>query len=250
MINFNLKEILDDKDMTISKLNELTGISRNSLSLLLNGKSRGIQFDTLEKIVNALNVNIEDLFSQSFNTLKFKVENKKYFFQDKEIEAFLDFKTSKELTNINNTTSYSLKCDFELDNIKYQKIIPYVFSIEFSNENSIYIYIDLYYDNFSDVLKILYSTFGNLKAQHLLVNYITDNILNLEKDKTNIIDINNVNVYTRQYEPRINSVKSLALNNNNLLKESEFNRYINSIENLYGYNVQLDNEIIISKRQH
>ena len=56
MLNFELKKHLKDKDMTISELSEKTGISRNSLGLLINGKSRGVQFETLEKISRVMNV--------------------------------------------------------------------------------------------------------------------------------------------------------------------------------------------------
>ena len=60
MIVFRLKEIMEEKNLKISDLNEQTGISRNSISSLLNGKTRGIQFDTLEKITIALNVDVAE----------------------------------------------------------------------------------------------------------------------------------------------------------------------------------------------
>lgn len=77
MLNFELKKHLKETNMTISELSEKTGISRNSLGLLINGKSRGIQFDTLEKISRIINVEIKDLFSMSFDYLEISAKNKK-----------------------------------------------------------------------------------------------------------------------------------------------------------------------------
>ena len=67
MLHFNLKTYLKNKGITISELSESTGISRNSLGLLVNGKSRGIQFDTLEKISRVIDVDINKLFTLSFD---------------------------------------------------------------------------------------------------------------------------------------------------------------------------------------
>jgi DNA-binding Xre family transcriptional regulator len=77
MIHFNLKKHLKEKDITISELSEKTGISRNSLGLLINGKSRGIQFDTLEKIARIIDIRIEDLFLMSFDTVDLIAFDKK-----------------------------------------------------------------------------------------------------------------------------------------------------------------------------
>lgn len=51
---------MDEKGLSIQDVYEKTGISRNTISLLYNGKSKGIQLSTLNKLVNYL-----DLFSVS-----------------------------------------------------------------------------------------------------------------------------------------------------------------------------------------
>ncbi|MFP3916242.1 helix-turn-helix transcriptional regulator [Lysinibacillus telephonicus] len=61
MIKINLKKILKEKKMTLKELSELTGISTTSLGALANGKSNGIQFNTLEKVLIALEIDIEEL---------------------------------------------------------------------------------------------------------------------------------------------------------------------------------------------
>ncbi|MDW4174553.1 helix-turn-helix transcriptional regulator [Staphylococcus saprophyticus] len=62
---FQLKRILRAKGMNITKLSLITGISRNTISLLVHEKSQGIKFDTLYKIADALDVSIGELFEQS-----------------------------------------------------------------------------------------------------------------------------------------------------------------------------------------
>ncbi|MFJ7890745.1 helix-turn-helix domain-containing protein [Lysinibacillus xylanilyticus] len=61
MFEIKLKEILDKKNMSIAKLHELTGISQNTLGLIANGKNKGIQFETLDKIIDALNIELNDI---------------------------------------------------------------------------------------------------------------------------------------------------------------------------------------------
>lgn len=61
MIRVNIKDILKEKRITMTQLHKETGISQNALSLLANGKSNGIQFNTLEKILSATGTKIEDL---------------------------------------------------------------------------------------------------------------------------------------------------------------------------------------------
>lgn len=64
MPKFRLEEILTEQHMTKTKLSELTGISRNSLSQLAHGHSNGINFKTLYQISKALDVSIGELFEQ------------------------------------------------------------------------------------------------------------------------------------------------------------------------------------------
>lgn len=61
MIEIKLRENLAKKNKTMADLNKETGISKNALSQLANGVSKGIQFNTLEKILDNLEVPIQDL---------------------------------------------------------------------------------------------------------------------------------------------------------------------------------------------
>ncbi len=56
MIFSNLKVLLAQRDISISKIATDTGISRTTLTALCSNKSMGIQFDTLDTICSYLNV--------------------------------------------------------------------------------------------------------------------------------------------------------------------------------------------------
>ncbi|WP_050069817.1 helix-turn-helix domain-containing protein [Anaerosalibacter massiliensis] len=61
MIKFNLDEILKKQGKTMYWLSKQTGISQNSISKIVKNETAGINFDTLEKICLALDVDIEDI---------------------------------------------------------------------------------------------------------------------------------------------------------------------------------------------
>ena len=61
MIKFNLKKMMKEKKITLKELSSKTGLSINTLSLLSTGKSKGIQFETLEKIIRTLDCSVKDL---------------------------------------------------------------------------------------------------------------------------------------------------------------------------------------------
>ncbi len=61
MIEIKLREILAKKGKTMADINKETGISKNALSQLANGVSQGIQFNTLEKLLNSLKVPVQEL---------------------------------------------------------------------------------------------------------------------------------------------------------------------------------------------
>lgn len=73
MIKFNLKQVMKEKNKTLKELSDMTGLSINTLSLLSTGKSKGIQFDTLEKLIKALECNLNDLIimDSEYRKLKF-----------------------------------------------------------------------------------------------------------------------------------------------------------------------------------
>lgn len=66
MLKFTLKEYMDQSGMSIQAVADKTGISRTTISAFYNEKSQGIQFDTLNKLVNGLGVEVYELFENVF----------------------------------------------------------------------------------------------------------------------------------------------------------------------------------------
>jgi putative transcriptional regulator len=62
VINVKLKELLDEREMTLYKLAKETGISYNNLHRIVTKKAKVMSFDVLEKICVALDCEPNDLF--------------------------------------------------------------------------------------------------------------------------------------------------------------------------------------------
>lgn len=67
MIVFKIKEIRENKNVTLYYLSKNTGISRTYLRALENNKKSNPTLQTLYKIALVLNVNIKDLFFSEFD---------------------------------------------------------------------------------------------------------------------------------------------------------------------------------------
>lgn len=70
MFIYAISQIRKKQNMSIYKLNQLTGISRAFLSNLEKDQPRNISLDKLTKIADALNVNVKELF---YTTLDLKL---------------------------------------------------------------------------------------------------------------------------------------------------------------------------------
>jgi putative transcriptional regulator len=62
MIKNRLSAILGEQRMRVSELSKLTGISQNALNKIYHSKTKGIDFDTLNRICNVLRCNTQQLF--------------------------------------------------------------------------------------------------------------------------------------------------------------------------------------------
>ncbi|MCC3711701.1 DNA-binding Xre family transcriptional regulator [Staphylococcus hominis] len=158
MLNFKLKKILNEKGMSITDLHKKTGISRNSLTLLANGKSRGIQYDTLDKITTALNVNISELFEIEFDKLIIKFQDKKK-----------DFSTYTKLPRgYSEKKNWAIKCLIEEDENLKESYIPYELIFNIGAHSSVEIDINLRDHEFHDLLS---SLFNNIEDFSLIFAY-------------------------------------------------------------------------------
>lgn len=71
MINLDLKKIMDEKGLTITDLHLASGISRSSLTPIINkpDEVKSIKFEVLDKICETLNVNLEDFLTYQSSAL-------------------------------------------------------------------------------------------------------------------------------------------------------------------------------------
>ena len=63
MIKSNLKVLLAMKDMSQTKLSELTGIRPATITSMVHNKAKCISINAVDKICKVLNCNIGDLFT-------------------------------------------------------------------------------------------------------------------------------------------------------------------------------------------
>ena len=143
--------------MSITDLHKKTGISRNSLTLLANGKSRGIQYDTLDKITTALNVNISELFEIEFDKLIIKFQDKK--------KISLHIRNCQEDIPKKN---WAIKCLIEEDENLKESYIPYELIFNIGAHSSVEIDINLRDHEFHDLLS---SLFNNIEDFSLIFAY-------------------------------------------------------------------------------
>lgn len=188
MIKFNLKKVMKEKNLNISQLNEMTGISRNSLSLLINGKSQGVQFETLEKITRSLNIEVGDLFERSFNELK--IETGKLYtrietstLQKGNVDPITNefIPIDEEKTHEKKETSV-IAAKYIIDGNNLEGRIPYNFYLEFNNSVSLKLNID--FKNSELKNDTLYLTNHLYNFSNLLVSYVTFDILYKIKNTT------------------------------------------------------------------
>ena len=60
-IHCRLDELLEEREMTLTRLSELVGLSLVNLSVLKNDRARAIRFSTLSAICAALDCEVGDL---------------------------------------------------------------------------------------------------------------------------------------------------------------------------------------------
>lgn len=62
MIRNRLSIILGEQRMRVSELSKMTGISQNALNKIYHNKTKGVDFDTLDKLCKALQKNSQEIF--------------------------------------------------------------------------------------------------------------------------------------------------------------------------------------------
>lgn len=267
MIKLDLKTIMNKKDVNISQLNEMTGISRNSLSLLINGKSKGIQFDTIDKISKALNAKIEDLFIKSFDNISIEIDRKE------RIKGHFPTMTFKEVHNplnkkieILNEDDYThvsfsvLNCNIIEDNVMKSGYIPYKILLDLTGSNYLEIIVNIEKSQLSNELtRLLNVTINEKDFRNIFHKFFINKILDFERK--NLIELLKVHKsFTNKVridffieetnEPTKFDNTSFSNINKNLYPDKEDN-IKESLEKLNknnsGYLYQLNEELKITK---
>ena len=60
----NLRHYMFINDISITRLAELTNLSRNTVTNVRSGKSEMVKFETLEKVSNELGIEVQQLFTK------------------------------------------------------------------------------------------------------------------------------------------------------------------------------------------
>ncbi len=143
MLLTNLKVLLAERNLTISKVSSETSISRTTLTALANNASLGIQFDTLDKLCQYLNVSPTEFFQFYNGDLSVSyddIDNDNFFadiiFCHKHLSLHCDFTYSLQ----------TVKLVFDLDTLEDIDKSQYIASME--------IYICTAIENGKDALTI------------------------------------------------------------------------------------------------
>lgn len=62
VIEFRLRQVMDEKNLSVPEVSKLTGITTNGLYMMLDRLPRAIRFDTLSRLCVGLGVVPADLF--------------------------------------------------------------------------------------------------------------------------------------------------------------------------------------------
>ncbi len=65
MIRIRLKEVLQEKNISMSKLSRMSDVSFSTVSRIINDKSYSPTINPLERIAKALNVPLSELYEET-----------------------------------------------------------------------------------------------------------------------------------------------------------------------------------------
>ncbi|VDG19078.1 hypothetical protein [Lactobacillus sp. CBA3605] [Lactiplantibacillus mudanjiangensis] len=105
MIKSKLNDILEEKNISIRELAEQTGINRASLSQLANNESKMIKFETLDKLIKALHVDIPDILVYQ-SDISFDINITSIDPQKQCFISTAKFRNGTDITNIDFKTTY------------------------------------------------------------------------------------------------------------------------------------------------
>lgn len=63
LVALKIKELMDEKDITIYKLETLSGVYSSTIAMFLTRKTKTIRLENLLHLCDALNITLSDFFS-------------------------------------------------------------------------------------------------------------------------------------------------------------------------------------------
>ena len=70
-VRIRITNLINERNINISRLSTLAGISRSTLSKFMSGKRKIIRLDMIEYICEALNIKLKDFFTDEvFNNIE------------------------------------------------------------------------------------------------------------------------------------------------------------------------------------
>lgn len=176
MLRVNLNMLLAERNLTASRLSKDTGISKTTLTALVNNTGKGIQYETIDTICNYLNVTPNDFFDyvpldyvfdyetqhiDLLGDLEAKMMNNELYLEDVKHEFifYIDIKSKRS----NKVFAFE-------GTVNIDKSIPFLrpihFTLEFIEENDFRLFYELFFDEISKGLQAGFN-------RHV-ENYITD----------------------------------------------------------------------------
>lgn len=130
MITLNLKNVMDEKGISIQDLSDQTKLSRNTISQMYNGNSKGIQFESLNKLVKVLGVNVFELIVDEYDTknliptVDLLVDEDNFSIEvnliDDDINTIFSFEMYLDFDKTQNTVELSAPSD---DSLEYSNML-------------------------------------------------------------------------------------------------------------------------------
>lgn len=159
MLRVNLNMLLAERNLTASRLSKDTGISKTTLTALVNNTGKGIQYETIDTICNYLNITPEDFFDYVPFDYVFDYETK-------HINLSGDFE-AELLNNVFDLEDVKHQFVFYIDikskrhnkvfgfegTVDIDKSIPFLrnihFTLEFIEENDFRLFYEMFFDEIS-----------------------------------------------------------------------------------------------------
>ena len=163
MIYLNLKVLLAERNISISKLSEDTHISRTTITSLCNNTSKGIHFDTLETLCNYLKITPAEFIIFSSHNIDLIGINKE--------EIVL------KITNNLNKTNFEISLVIEFDNNQVLYLNHYD-----EDENK--------FLKLTSIIKTLPPFYCSYLSNHILKSFLKK--FNIEEEKVDFSILTNI----------------------------------------------------------